>query len=76
MIHHGTREEFGVKGVKGAKMILTRQEEIKHCAKNNVKLLKTRDKQIRKRRWMKNEYGQEIDLEVSWITIKRQTQGT
>ena len=68
-------KEFQVTEIKGAKLILDRQGEIKYRAKNNVKKLKRRGKQNESsNKEQPTAMRREIDLEVSWDKIKAQTE--
>ena len=64
---------FKVKEVKGSKVILQRGEEIKIRAKNNVKVVKKRPKELEmvlEDVKPKRKRSPEPDLEVSWETIQ------
>ena len=68
-------KEFQVTEIKGAKLILNRQGEVKHRAKNNVKQLKGREIQgerIIKKQPIEKKTRRELDLEVSWNKIRVQ----
>ena len=70
-------KEFQVTEIKGAKLILNRQGEVKHRAKNNVKQLKGREIQnerITKKQPIERKTRREIDVEVSWDKIRGQTE--
>ena len=66
-------EGFKVKEVKGSKVILQRGEETKIRAKNNVKVVKKRPKELEmvlEDVKPKRKRSPEPDLEVSWETIQ------
>ena len=63
-------EGFEVTGVKGSKVTLKRGEETKTRAKNHVKVVEKRPKELETGAKIKKKRGPELDLEVSWDRIQ------
>ena len=56
--------------VKGSKVTLKRGEETKTRAKNHIKVVEERPKELKTGNSAKKKVGPELDLEVSWNRIQ------
>ena len=63
-------EEFRVVEVKGSAVTLKRGEETKTRAKNHVKVVEKRPKELETGRPAKKKRDPELDLEISWDRIR------